>query len=116
MSVREALNETGERLADRTKQQPALKDWVVLTFRWGRHACGEDVVKPLQALFSGPVDAEPLELEFLTPAQVARIDALLATVGDYGEVHLIVQHGELRYINRVESHRAWGDDDPRRRR
>jgi hypothetical protein len=42
----------------------------------------------------------------LTPAQVARIDALLATLADYGEIHLIVQRGELRYINRVESYKA----------
>jgi hypothetical protein len=53
-------------------------------------------------------------LTFLTPAQVARIDQLLATVGEFGELHLIVQRGELRYINRVESHKAWDDDVKRR--
>ena len=42
--------------------------------------------------------------------QVKHIDEMLASVGEYGEVHLIVQHGELRYINRVESHRAWKND------
>lgn len=38
-----------------------------------------------------------------------RIDELLTTVGEYGEIHLIVQRGELRYINRVESFKAWDD-------
>ena len=50
-----------------------------------------------------------LRLEFLTPEQVTRIDKVLATVGEYGEVHLIIQKGELRYINRVESYKAWND-------
>jgi hypothetical protein len=50
-----------------------------------------------------------LRLEFLTPEQVVRIDKVLATVGEYGEVHLIIQKGELRYINRVESYKAWND-------
>ncbi len=48
-----------------------------------------------------------LRLRKLNLAQVKHIDDMLASVGDYGEVHLIVQHGELRYINRVESHKAW---------
>ena len=46
-------------------------------------------------------------LQKLDMEQVVRIDELLASVGDYGEVHLVVQHGQLRYINRVESHKAW---------
>ena len=50
-----------------------------------------------------------LRLEFLTPEQITRIDKVLATVGEYGEVHLIIQRGELRYINRVESYKAWND-------
>ena len=37
------------------------------------------------------------------------IDEYLVSVGEYGEVHLIVQNGELRYINKVESHRAWAN-------
>ena len=54
-----------------------------------------------------------LRLKFLNPAQVKRIDDLLAQLGDYGELHLIIQHGELRYINKVESYKAWKtDDDP----
>lgn len=50
-----------------------------------------------------------LRLEFLTPEQISRIDKVLATLGEYGEVHLIIQRGELRYINRVESFKAWND-------
>ena len=52
-----------------------------------------------------------LELKKLSLDQIKRIDALLASLGDYGEIHLIVQHGELRYINKVESYKAWKDDD-----
>ncbi len=52
-----------------------------------------------------------LELRLLTAEQVQRIDKLLAEVGEYGEVHLIVQKGELRYINKVESYKAWKSDD-----
>ncbi len=48
-----------------------------------------------------------LKLKKLDLDQVRHIDDMLASVGQYGEVHLIVQHGELRYINRVESHKAW---------
>ncbi len=51
--------------------------------------------------------ATGLKLKKLDLEQVKDIDEMLASVGDYGEVHLIVQHGELRYINRVESHKAW---------
>jgi hypothetical protein len=50
-----------------------------------------------------------LRLKFLTQEQIVRIDELLSTVGEYGEVHLIIQKGELRYINRVESYKAWSD-------
>jgi hypothetical protein len=46
-----------------------------------------------------------LPLLKLTVEQVQRIDEMLDDVGEYGEVHIIVQHGELRYINKVESYR-----------
>ncbi|MDD2696094.1 MAG: hypothetical protein PHS96_07925 [Anaerolineales bacterium] len=48
-----------------------------------------------------------LKLKKLTLEQVKRIDEMLASVGDYGEVHLIVQRGELRYINQVTSYKTW---------
>ena len=51
-----------------------------------------------------------LQLKKLTVEQVAQIDALLASLGEYGEVHLILQRGELKYINKVESHKAWDGD------
>lgn len=44
----------------------------------------------------------------LTPELVRQIEQVLSDVGEYGEVHLIVQRGELRYINAVHSHRATG--------
>ncbi len=37
-----------------------------------------------------------LGLKKLNLDQIKRIDSLLASLGDYGEIHLIVQHGELR--------------------
>ena len=52
-----------------------------------------------------------IKLNNLTPEQVRQIDEFLSSVGDYGEVDLIVQNGELRYINRIESHKTWSSDD-----
>jgi hypothetical protein len=43
--------------------------------------------------------------------QIKQIDDALATIGEYGEVRLILQHGELRYINKVESQKAWKNCD-----
>ena len=47
------------------------------------------------------------KLKMLSIEQLRQIDELLSSVGEYGEVHLVIQHGELRYINRLESHKAW---------
>lgn len=52
-----------------------------------------------------------LRLKKLTMEQVEQIDKFLASVGEYGEVHLIVQRGELKYVNKMESHKAWKDED-----
>jgi hypothetical protein len=79
------------------------------------HATGEapvaqlNLVAPTRNLTDRPLGQPEVRLSFLTAVQVARIDALLAALGDYGEIHLIVQRGELRYINRVESYKAWED-------
>lgn len=59
------------------------------------------------------VNSSSLRLKRLSPAQVQRIDDFLDSVGDYGEVHLIIQSGELRYINTVESHKAWLNGEKR---
>jgi hypothetical protein len=65
-------------------------------------------------------DTEPLNriplpsnliLQKLTLEQVKRIDEMLDEVGEYGEVHIIVQRGELRYINKVESYKLWDKED-----
>ena len=50
-----------------------------------------------------------LPLKKLTSEQVAQSDELLSSLGEYGEIHLIFQRGELKYINKVESHKAWDD-------
>ena len=44
----------------------------------------------------------------LTPEVVRQIEAMLNEVGEYGEVRLIVQRGELRYVNAVQSHKVVG--------
>jgi hypothetical protein len=56
-----------------------------------------------------PAHQLDLRLKILTPEQVVRIDEVLTSLGEYGEVHLIIQKGELRYINKVESYKAWND-------
>ena len=42
-------------------------------------------------------------LKFLTPRQVRMIDDLLQSIGDFGEVHLEVRNGKLRFASRTES-------------
>jgi hypothetical protein len=49
----------------------------------------------------------PFKFKKLTLEQIRHIDQVLASLGDYGEVHLVVQRGELRYINKLESFKAW---------
>jgi len=53
-----------------------------------------------------PVIKSPLSLRELSINQINRIDALLDSVGEHGAVELIIQRGELRYINRLESFKA----------
>ena len=50
----------------------------------------------------------------LTSEQVQQINELLARLGEFGEIHLIVQRRELKYINKVESHKAWKTDEESR--
>lgn len=46
----------------------------------------------------------------LTLEDIKLIDEMLDDVGEYGEVHIIVQRGELKYINKVESYRLNKED------
>ena len=57
---------------------------------------------PQDALLS-----QALKLKKLTLEQIRHIDSIVASLDEYGEVHLVIQHGELRYINKVESFKAW---------
>ena len=52
-----------------------------------------------------------LRFKKLTIEQIDQIDELLASIGEDGEVHLIVQHGKLKYINLLGSHNACKDID-----
>ena len=47
------------------------------------------------------------KLKKLNLEQIKQIDDALDSIGEYCEVRLILQHGELRYINKVESQKAW---------
>jgi len=53
-------------------------------------------------------------LRVLTAAQVLRIDELLDSAGEYGEVHLVLQKSQLRYINQVRSYKADCDGLPKK--
>jgi hypothetical protein len=44
------------------------------------------------------------KLKKLMPQQVQKIDDYLASIEDYGEVRLVVQNGQLRYINKLISY------------
>jgi hypothetical protein len=56
-------------------------------------------------------DPEQLRLKKLTGQQVEQIDELLSSLEEHGEIHLIVQRGTLKYINKVEKYKSWGTDD-----
>ena len=45
-----------------------------------------------------PMPFDLTALEFLRPVHVALIDEALAAVGDFGEVHLIVENHRLRFV------------------
>ena len=49
-----------------------------------------------------------LELKKLTAGQIRQIDEILASLDGSGEVQLIVQRGELRFIKKIEFHSAGG--------
>ena len=67
-------------------------------------------MKDREPLNKTPLPSD-LKLYKLTLEQVRRIDEMLDELGEYGEVHIIVQKGELRYINKVESYRLWDKED-----
>jgi hypothetical protein len=45
-----------------------------------------------------PAKGPVAQLRFLQPRDVGMIDDALAGLGEFGEVHLVVQKGRLRYI------------------
>ena len=65
-------------------------------------------LKPSQA----ETDLKDLKLKKLTGQQVEQIDELLARIEEHGEVHLIVQRGVLKYVNKVEKYNAWKPEEP----
>jgi hypothetical protein len=66
-------------------------------------------------LTSNKVSNQDLDLQMLTYEQVAYIDKLLKSVDGYGEIRLIVKKRELKFIQKVESYKAWdyhGNEQP----
>jgi len=53
-----------------------------------------------------PSSSGKLPLKKLTAEQVEQIDQMLESIGDDGEVHVVVQRGQVKYINRVKSHKV----------
>ena len=61
-----------------------------------------------------PTNLPPgLKLYKLSLEAIKRIDEMLDEIGEYGELHIIVQRGELRYINKVESYKFSGSENDR---
>lgn len=55
-----------------------------------------------------------LKLKKLTAENIKQLDEILASLDGSGEVRLILQHGELRFINKVEIHPTDDNDDAER--
>lgn len=45
----------------------------------------------------------PLKLRYLTQAQLIRLEKLLDDVGEYGELHLIIEKGRIKFVQLVKS-------------
>jgi len=58
-------------------------------------------------LTSNEASNQDLDLQILTHEQVAYIDKLLKSVDGYGEIRLIIKKRELKFIQKVESYKAW---------
>lgn len=54
-------------------------------------------------------------LRMLRPHEVAAIDQALGEVSPYGEVHLVVESGRLRYIRTVRSEAVVGAVEARQK-
>ena len=70
-----------------------------------------DVIMKNAASLKKKVLPAEFHLLRLTPEQVKRIDALLAEIEEYGEVRIIVQKGELRYISKINSYKLSDKED-----
>lgn len=56
------------------------------------------------------MNRQKLETKKLTVEQIRQIDELLASLGEFGEIHLIIQRGVLKYVNKVESQKVWKEE------
>ncbi len=62
---------------------------------------------------TGRVDQsnQSIEVLYLKVEQIKLIDKLLSEVGDFGEVHLVKDHGKLRFVRKITSENADGRSD-----
>jgi len=83
----------------------------VLVFSFAEGQKGEGEMDTDTTIATGPVRLTR-GLKFLTPREIYLIDDLLHSVGDFGEVHLKVKGGKLRFATKVESLDAlkWEED------
>jgi hypothetical protein len=51
-------------------------------------------------------NGESHRLVFLDPVQISMVDEALASLGDYGEVRLVVEKGRLRFLITQKSYDA----------
>ncbi len=59
--------------------------------------------EPARADSNGDQKQVSLYLDALNAAQVQAIDRALKEIGEYGEVHLIVNRGHLRFIGKFKT-------------
>ncbi len=53
-----------------------------------------------------PRQGRPMQRRFLTSEQIAMIEEALRTLGDFGEVRLVVEKGRLRFLVTQKSYDA----------
>lgn len=49
------------------------------------------------------VSPMPIEAKLISPEVIAAIEEALKKVSPFGEVHLIIEHGHIRFIRTIKS-------------
>ena len=61
--------------------------------------------EPLELILNDAINR--CSLRFLTPRQIFMLDAALASLGEWGEVRLVVSKGNLRFVVMERSYDAY---------